>query len=350
VAEPLIQATGLTKRYGLRTVVDELDLEVNRGEVYGLLGPNGAGKTTTILMLLGLSEPDAGEARVVGLDPTRHALEVKRRVGYLPDDVGFYPDLSGRQNLRYTASLNGLGGARGDDRVAEVLDRVGLTEAADRRAGQYSRGMRQRLGIADALVKDPSVLILDEPTIGIDPLGVVEILTLIRQLVTERHIALLLASHLLDQVQASCDRAGIFYAGRLIGEGTLAELGERFGGGRARLAVAFEDAPAAAIDRAAVGRLLGSLPGVASVEPADTINPATGLAAALPIGTAGWVLGLADGVATSHVRHALLRAVSEAGLPLAELRLLVPSLGEIYRRALETEMKRDAELAGESVA
>jgi ABC-2 type transport system ATP-binding protein len=349
MAEPLIRAAGLTKRYGSRTVVDDLDLEVHRGEVYGLLGPNGAGKTTTILMLLGLSEPDSGEARVVGLDPTRDALEVKRRVGYLPDDVGFYADLTGRENLRYTAALNGLRGSLAGDRVADVLERVGLTDAADRKAGQYSRGMRQRLGIADALVKDPSVLILDEPTIGIDPLGVIEILTIIRQLVRERHIALLLASHLLDQVQASCDRAGIFFAGRLIGEGTLAELGQRFGGARARLAVAFED-PRDGLDREAVLRLLGSLPGVASVDPADAIDPATGLDAPLPLGTVGWVLSLADGVTTSDVRHALLRRVAEAGLPLAELRLLVPSLGEIYRRALETETDAVERAAQASVA
>jgi ABC-2 type transport system ATP-binding protein len=349
MAEPLIRAAGLTKRYGTRTVVDHLDLEVHRGEVYGLLGPNGAGKTTTILMLLGLSEPDSGEARVVGLDPTRHALDVKRRVGYLPDDVGFYPDLSGRENLRYTAALNGLRGNQKDERVSEVLERVGLTEAADRKAGQYSRGMRQRLGIADALVKDPSVLILDEPTIGIDPLGVIEILTIIRQLVRERHIALLLASHLLDQVQASCDRAGIFYAGRLIGEGTLAELGRRFGGARVRMAVAFED-PREGLDRDAVLRLLASLPGVASADLADAIDPATGLDAPLPLGTVGWVLSLADGATASDVRHQLLRRVSEAGLPLAELRLLVPSLGEIYRRALETETDAAERVAQASVA
>jgi ABC-2 type transport system ATP-binding protein len=350
VAEPLIRATGLTKRYGTRTVVDHLDLEVHAGEVYGLLGPNGAGKTTTILMLLGLSEPDSGEARVVGLDPTRHALEVKRRVGYLPDDAGFYADLTGRQNLRYTAALNGLTRHRADERVAEALDRVGLTDAADRKAGQYSRGMRQRLGIADALVKDPIVLILDEPTIGIDPLGVVEILALIRQLVKERHIALLLASHLLDQVQASCDRAGIFYGGRLIGEGSLAELATRFGGARARLAVAFEDMPAGSLDRPAVERLLRALPGVAVVDRTDPDDLDAGALDALPLGSVGWVLGLSDGVITSDVRHALLSRVAEEALPLAELRLLVPSLGEIYRRAVEGEADADERAAQESIA
>jgi ABC-2 type transport system ATP-binding protein len=349
MAEPLIQATGLTKRYGARTVVDSLDLEVHQGEIYGLLGPNGAGKTTTILMLLGLSEPNSGEARVVGLDPTRHALEVKRRVGYLPDDAGFYADLTGRRNLLYTAALNGMNGRRASDRVAEVLDRVGLTDAADRKAGQYSRGMRQRLGIADALVKDPRVLILDEPTIGIDPLGVVEILNLIRQLVTERHIALLLASHLLDQVQASCDRAGIFYAGRLIGEGTLSELGQRFGGDVARMSVAFEDNPAGSLDRDSVGRLLGSLPGVAGIQRTDTGDAAAAQDAPPPVGTVGWIISIAEGARTTDVRHALLGRIGETGLPLAELRLLVPSLGEIYRRAVEGEAG-DVERGTESVA
>jgi ABC-2 type transport system ATP-binding protein len=344
VDEPLIRAIGLTKRYGSRTVVDRLDLEVHRGEVYGLLGPNGAGKTTTILMLLGLSEPDGGQARVVGLDPTRHALEVKRRVGYLPDDAGFYGDLTGRQNLRYTAALNGLRGPRAEARVADVLERVGLTEAADRRSGQYSRGMRQRLGIADALVKDPSVLILDEPTIGIDPLGVVDILNLIRRLVTERRIALLLSSHLLDQVQATCDRVGIFYAGRLIDEGSVAELGRRFGGGRSRLSVAFEDADGG-LDRAAAGRLLSSIPGIDSAVLTDPLDAEQGLGDPLPVGTIGWIVGLADGAEIAAVRHELLRRVGEAGLPLAELRQLVPSLGEIYRRAVEGEaaVESDAE-------
>ena len=308
--EPLIQAVGLTKRYGNRTVVDALDLEVQRGEIYGLLGPNGAGKTTTILMLLGLSEPDDGEAKVVGLDPTRHALEVKRRVGYLPDDAGFYADLSGRQNLRYTAALNGLRGRPAEERLTEALERVGLTDAADRKAGQYSRGMRQRLGIADALVKDPSVLILDEPTIGIDPLGVVEILELIRTLVTERRMALLLASHLLDQVQATCDRVGIFYAGRLIAEGPVTTLARQYGGARDRLAVAFDDPSGGTLDRPAAERLLGGIPGVTSVEPIDPDHRSS------------------------------CRAVEAASQ-------LVPSLGEIYRRAVEGEAEA---LESESVA
>ena len=224
-----IEASGLTKRYAEVVAVDDLTFQVGPGEIYGLLGPNGAGKTTTILMLLGLSEPTAGTARVVGLDPAREPLEVKRRVGYLPDAVGFYGRLSGRENLAYTARLNGLDPREIGDRIDELLDQVSLTDAADRAADGYSRGMLQRLGVADALLKDPEVLILDEPTASIDPSGVAELLDLIRGLADQRGLAILLSSHLLSQVQQLCDRVGIFARGRLIAEGTLAELAAQAG-------------------------------------------------------------------------------------------------------------------------
>jgi ABC-2 type transport system ATP-binding protein len=224
-----IEATGLTKRYDAVVAVDDLSFRVQPGEIYGLLGPNGAGKTTTILMLLGLSEPTAGTARVVGLDPAREPLEVKRRVGYLPDAVGFYGRLSGRENLAYTARLNGLDPAGVEERITELLGQVNLLDAADRPADGYSRGMLQRLGVADALIKDPDVLILDEPTASIDPSGVAELLSLIRRLADERGLAILLSSHLLSQVQQLCDRVGIFSRGRLIAEGALAELATRAG-------------------------------------------------------------------------------------------------------------------------
>ncbi len=238
--EPLIKTRRLTKRYDTLTAVDHLDLEVRPGEIFGLLGQNGAGKTTTILMLLGLTEPTSGGALVAGLDPTRHPREVKRRVGYLPDAVGFYGGLTGRQNLRYTARLNGLTGSEAETAMAAVLDQVGLTERADDRVETYSRGMKQRLGIADALVKAPDILILDEPTTSIDPLGVVEILELLRTLVQERDLAILLSSHLLTQVQSVCDRIGIFAAGRMVGEGTMARLASLFGDGSAGIEVDIE--------------------------------------------------------------------------------------------------------------
>src|SRR6478672_2577515 len=152
-AAPAIKTRALTKRYGEFTAVDKLDLSVRPGEVFGLLGPNGAGKTTTILMLLGLSEPTSGTARVLDMDPARNPIAVKRRVGYLPDSVGFYGNLTGRQNLRYTARLNGIARKAADDHIDELLERVGLTNAANQRVDQYSRGMKQRLGLADVMVK-----------------------------------------------------------------------------------------------------------------------------------------------------------------------------------------------------
>lgn len=225
----VVSTTGLTKTYGSTVAVDGLDLTVRAGEVYGLLGPNGAGKTTTIMMLLGLTEPTSGRARVLGLDPVREPLQVKRQVGYLPDAVGFYEDLTGRQNLRFTARLNGVPAEVGEDRIAGLLDTVGLTEAADDRVGTYSRGMRQRLGIADALVKHPRMLILDEPTIAIDPRGVEQMLALIRQLRDEQAVTVLLSSHLLHQVQEVCDRVGIFVDGRLRAAGSVDELADHLG-------------------------------------------------------------------------------------------------------------------------
>jgi ABC-2 type transport system ATP-binding protein len=222
--DPAIEARGLTKRYGGRVAVDDLTLEVGRGEVFGLLGPNGAGKTTTILMLLGLTEPSSGQARVDGLDPTRDPLAVKARVGYVPDEVGFYDELTARENLRYTTALNRIARREAERRIDEVLDAVGLVDAADRRVATFSRGMRQRLGLADALAKRPTILILDEPTVNIDPEGVRELLALVERLRADQGVTVLLSSLLLHQVQQSCDRMGIFVGGRLRACGTVSEL------------------------------------------------------------------------------------------------------------------------------
>ena len=154
--------------------VNHLDLSIREGEVFGLLGPNGAGKTTTILMLLGLTEPTLGTAMINGIDCTRNAMQVKRITGYLPDNVGFYPDMTGRENLKFTGRLNGLDEKTINQKIEKLLERVGMTYAADQKTGTYSKGMRQRLGIADVLMKDPKVIILDEPTLGLDPEGMRE--------------------------------------------------------------------------------------------------------------------------------------------------------------------------------
>ncbi|MCU1359913.1 MAG: transporter ATP-binding protein [Ilumatobacteraceae bacterium] len=223
-SDAAIKTTSLTKRYGETTAVDSLDLEIRRGEVFGLLGPNGAGKTTTILMLLGLTEPTSGTVEVDGMVPTRDPLGVKARVGYLPDDVGFYDDLTARQNLEYTAALNRLSRDTAAERIVEVLHDVGLGDDGDRKVGSFSRGMRQRLGLADALVKHPSILILDEPTVNIDPEGVRELLALVERLRSEQGVTVLLSSHLLHQVEQVCDRIGIFVRGRLVALGTIDQL------------------------------------------------------------------------------------------------------------------------------
>jgi len=316
---PPIATRGLTKRYETLTAVDRLDLEVHAGEIFGLLGQNGAGKTTTILMLLGLTEPTEGTARVVGLDPARRPLQVKRRVGYLPDAVGFYGNMTGRQNLRYTARLNGLDRRAAEGQIGAVLEQVGLDDRADTKADTYSRGMLQRLGIADALVKDPAVLILDEPTTSIDPLGVVEILDLLRGLVRERGMAILLSSHLLNQVQSVCDRVGIFAAGRLIGQGSVEELATAFGDDTTHVEVGLELTDPPDADRAE--ELFARIDDVATVtRPASSADE--------------WRLDVRPASEGGRVRQAVLAACASNGLTLTSLRAAVPTLDEIYRRAV----------------
>ena len=317
--EPVIRTRGLTKRYGTLTAVDSLNLAVYPGEIFGLLGQNGAGKTTTILMLLGLTEPTKGEARVMGLDPAREPRLVKRRVGYLPDAVGFYGGLSGRQNLRYTARLNGLRRGEAETAIQDVLVQVGLDDRADDLVETYSRGMRQRLGIADALVKSPDVLILDEPTTAIDPLGVVEILDLLRTLVHERGLAILLSSHLLTQVQSVCDRIGIFAAGKLVGQGTVDELAATFGDGSATIEVGLELTEAEDIARAS--KVLGAIAGVETVAPPSD-------------GGGTWRLVVRPATEEARVRQQVLVAAVENGLKLTAIRPIVPSLDDIYRSAV----------------
>jgi ABC-2 type transport system ATP-binding protein len=226
----VIVTRGLTKRYGRVVAVEDLNLGVAEGEVFGLLGPNGSGKTTTILMLLGLTEPTSGEARVLGLDPMREPLKVKAKVGYLPDQVGFYGELTAWENLRYTTRLLGLPEAEAKARLEEVLRRMGLWEVRDRRVSAFSRGMRQRLGLAEVLLKRPKVAILDEPTLGLDPEAAREFLDLIKGLKAEG-ITVLLSSHLLHQVQEICDRVGLFHKGRLALLGRVEELAARVLGG-----------------------------------------------------------------------------------------------------------------------
>ena len=227
----VIRAEQLTKRYGANVAVDHIDLEARAGEIVGILGPNGSGKTTTILVRLGLTEPTEGRAEVAGFDPLRDPLEVKRRVGYLPDQVGFYDGLSALDNLAYTGRLAGLSRQEIDTRFAEAMQRVGLGAVSHARVRTFSQGMRQRLGLAEVLMKRPSVAILDEPTTALDPHSTQEFLEMIRQLKADG-TAVLLSSHHLDQVQSVCDRVALFNRGRIALAGTVTELaGQVLGGG-----------------------------------------------------------------------------------------------------------------------
>lgn len=225
--ESVIRMEALSKLYGAQKAVDRLTLSVSEGEIFGFLGPNGAGKTTTMLMLLGLTEPTSGKVRVCGLDPARDPLKVKEMIGYLPENVGFYEDMDARQNLAYIARLNGIPDRVSAGRIDRLLEEVDLAKEADKRVGSYSKGMRQRLGIAEVLVKEPKVAFLDEPTIGLDPDGTNRMLDLIHGLSRERKMTIFLSSHLLDQVQRICDRIGIMIQGRLVAAGPLAELAQR---------------------------------------------------------------------------------------------------------------------------
>jgi ABC-2 type transport system ATP-binding protein len=307
MTDNIIEARGLLKLYGAQRAVDAIDLDIRRGEIFGLLGPNGAGKTTTILMLLGLTEPSSGEARVEGLDPRRDPLSVKRRVGYMPDDVGFYDELTARENLEYTARLNRIREPAATERIEFLLEQVGLTSVIDRRVRTFSRGMRQRLGLADALIKRPSILILDEPTVNIDPEGVRELLKFVSDLRDDEGLTVLLSSHLLHQVEQVCDRIGIFVSGQLVGLGTVAELASQLQD-RWIFEVGVDPSPSSAN----LAKLVGAVSGVHHVE-VD--------------GPGRWVIN-----ASRDVHIDLLATVSSAGCSIDHFVRRGADLDAIYHR------------------
>ncbi len=303
MTETVIEAQNLTKRYNGVAAVNGVSFAVARGEIFGLLGPNGAGKTTTILMLLGLSEITEGTARVLGHDPVREPLAVKRRVGYLPDQVGFYDNLTASENLRYTARLLGVDREQRDEKIKTALAHVGLSEVMHNRVGTFSRGMRQRLGLAEILMKDAQIAILDEPTSGLDPQATVELLEMIRDL-KHRGVSVLLSSHLLEQVQSVCDRVALFNEGNLVLMGSVPELGRQVLGGGFRVEV---DAQGDGL-----AERLGSVLGVQRVERVDTTR----------------LLLMAE----RDVRPEAAAAVVGAGGRLLHLGVAEPSLEAIYTR------------------
>jgi ABC-2 type transport system ATP-binding protein len=228
----IIETRELTKKYGRQTAVDRLTFSVDEGEIFGFLGPNGAGKTTTLLMLLGLTEPSAGSATVLGVDPTREPIKVKTKIGYLQENMGFYSDLNAIQMLQFVGELNGVTGDIAEARIDGALQAVGLFDEAKKKIGAYSRGMRQRLGIAELLIKDSKVAFLDEPTLGLDPDATNRMIELIQSLARDKQMTILLSSHMLHQVQKICHRIGIMIKGRMVAQGSMDVLAqEKFGVG-----------------------------------------------------------------------------------------------------------------------
>ncbi len=221
-----VEARGLVKRYGDIVAVDHVDLTVQSGDVYGYLGPNGAGKTTSLRMLLGLIRPDEGAVRLFGREPLTDGARALDGVAGFVEEPRFYPYLSGRKNLELLAAYDG--GVAGD-RIDSVLESVELSERAGDKVRGYSHGMRQRLGIAAALLRDPKLLLLDEPTTGLDPAGIRDMRDLVRRLAQEG-MTIVLSSHILAEVEALCDRVGILRRGRVVFEGSLSELRSAAGG------------------------------------------------------------------------------------------------------------------------
>jgi ABC-2 type transport system ATP-binding protein len=307
MSDNVIEVQDLTKRYNGTAVVKGISFSVARGEIFGLLGPNGAGKTTTILMLLGLSDISSGQARVLGYDPAREPLAVKRRVGYLPDQVGFYDNLTAAENLRYAARLMGIARGEREDKMKASLRHVGLADVTDKRVGTFSRGMRQRLGLAEILMKEAQIAILDEPTSGLDPQATVELLNIIREL-KHQGVSVLLSSHLLERVQSVCDRVALFNQGNIALMGTVPDLGREVLGGGFRVEVEAEGQ--------GLAERIAAIPGVQRVETAG----------------ANRVLLFAD----RDVRPEAAAAVVAAGGRLLRLSVEEPSLEAIYTRYFQT--------------
>ena len=316
-----ISTQELTKRYDGVTVVDRLNLQVKENEVFGLLGPNGAGKTTTILMMLGLTEPAEGSVSVLGCNPTREPLKVKRQVGYLPERVGFYENLTARENLRFIADLNGISYTEANKRAEEVLKMVGLTESElieksgksqkiEKTVGKFSRGMKQRLGIAEVLIKRPKLVFLDEPTAGLDPKGINQLLDLIAGL-PKVGTTVVLSSHQLYQVQRVCHSIGILAKGKMVIQGAIDKLGrEALAGGRFQIEVETE-----APDDNLIKALQG-IKGVMSVE------------------ARGNMLSISTG---ADLRREVSKAIVENNFPLIQMKVQEFSLDDVYMKYFREE-------------
>jgi ABC-2 type transport system ATP-binding protein len=304
MGQAMIEVRDLTKTFGAVEAVRGISFRVEAGEIVGFLGPNGAGKTTTMRILAGIFPPTSGEVRIAGRDPARDPLACRRAVGYFPEYAPFYPDLRVAGYLRFVARMKRLPRAERPRAVAQVLAWCGLEGVARRRVGTLSKGYRQRVGLAQALCGNPPILILDEPTIGLDPEQVVEIRDLVRALGGSRTI--FFSSHILSEVEALCERVIVVARGRLVGEGTARELSERVG--RRQRVVLRVDGPAEA-----VAAVLAALPGVERVARE----------------AAAFVL---EAAASADVARAAGEAMAARGWTIRELREEMPDLEQIFLR------------------
>ena len=234
MTEHIIETMVLTKNYGDLTAVDQLNMTVDEGEIFGFLGPNGAGKTTTILMLMGLTVPSSGTAIVGGYDIVEESREIRKVASILPEYSSLYGDLTASENLNYIGRLNDLPKEEREDRVEEMLEIVGMSDWGDSKVETFSRGMKQRVGIAAALIKQPRVVFLDEPSLGLDPLGTKEIRELILRLNKEQDLTVVLTSHLLPEIQMTCGRVGIINKGRMVVTETIENLTKEMTGAEDR--------------------------------------------------------------------------------------------------------------------
>lgn len=304
----MIQAENLTKDYGSRRAIDALSFDAREGEILGFLGPNGAGKTTTMRILTGFMPPSMGKAKVAGFDVVDQSLEVRRRVGYMPETVPLYPDMTVFDYLKFMAELRHV--ADVDGRVDELLERLNLLDRAESYIGSLSKGMRQRVGLAQALVHNPEVLILDEPTIGLDPGQIIEVRNLIKELGKERTI--LLSTHILSEAQQVCNRVLIINRGRIVAEDTPERLQDRLTGARRIVLQVSADAD-------------GIQPVISAVDGVTRVSE---------LGDGRFEFETSAGV---DPRPSVARAIVQAGFDLLEMRPVGVSLEEIFLQLTREE-------------
>ena len=310
MTQAMIEVTGLTKDYGTVRAVDQIGFEVRAGEVLGFLGPNGAGKTTTMKILTCYMAPTSGEARVAGYDVYEQSLEVRRRIGYLPEDTPLYREMRVDEYLRFVAELRAIDPEKRSGRIREIAGLCGIGDYLSRTIGELSKGYRQRVGLAQAMIHNPEILILDEPTSGLDPNQIVEIRSLIKEIGKEKTV--ILSTHILPEVQATCSRVIIIAGGKLVADGTPAELSAREQGHQYQVII---EAP---VPASAVQSKLSSLAGVSACE-------------SLPASNGAYEF-LVHGKSSEDLRRPLFRTAVESNWTLLELSRRAASLEDIFHK------------------